>query len=162
MNYRLLRINSQEDHSMGVLYSVSLNDLEPGPVTKVRYLCYTLEDEFRKVKVFGETRIPVGTYELELRTEGSLTKRYEARFPDIHEGMIWLRAVPNFKYIYLHCGNDDEDTNGCILVGNYLTVDRILNSRITYRDIYPGIRDSIKIGQSFLEVIDYDSPPVEG
>ena len=158
MNYRILRINSQLDYSMGVMFTVGSS----GPIDdsgKIRHLCYTLEDEYRKVKVKKETRIPAGTYELKLRTEGSLTKRYELRFPDIHQGMIWLKDVPEFKYIYIHCGNDDDDTDGCVLVGSYLRLNRVLNSRSTYRRIYPMIRDSIKRNKTFLEIIDYDSPP---
>ncbi|KKL14000.1 hypothetical protein LCGC14_2520110 [marine sediment metagenome] len=105
MDYRILRINSQLDYSMGVMFSV-----ENFP-ERVRHLCYTLEDEFREIKVSGETRIPSDTYELKLRTEGGLNERYKARFPDIHEGMIWLQNVPNFSWIYLHCGNYDDDTD---------------------------------------------------
>ncbi len=159
MDYRLLRINSQLDYSLGVLFTVDTNVRDPGPVIQVRHLCYTLEDEFRKIKVSGETRIPAKTYELKLRTEGSLTKRYKARFPDIHQGMIWLQDVPNFKWIYLHCGNDDDDTDGCILIGSYLRLNRVLNSKSTYRAIYPGIIENIKAGKTFLEIIDYDTAP---
>ena len=153
MDYRLLRINSQLDYSMGVMFSV-----ENFP-ERIRHLCYTLEDEFREIKISGETRIPADTYELKLRTEGSLTKRYEARFPDIHEGMIWLQNVPGFSWIYLHCGNDDDDTDGCVLVGSYLRLNRVLNSRSTYRAIYPGIVENIKAGPTYLEIIDYDTAP---
>ena len=158
MDYRLLRIDSQLDFSMGVLFTVGSN----GPIDdtrKIRQLCYTLEDEFRVKKVSKETRIPAGTYELKLRTEGALTKRYETRFSDIHEGMIWLQNVPGFKYIYIHCGNDDDDTDGCILVGSYLRLNKVLNSRSTYTRIYPGIVANIKKGPTFLEIIDYDTPP---
>ena len=162
MDYRLLRIDSQQDHSMGVMFTVRRIET-PGGVTQeqVRHICYTLEDEFRRVKVTRETRIPAGTYELKIRTIGSLTKRYESRFPDIHEGMIWLQNVPNFKWIYIHCGNDDEDTRGCILVGSYLRLNRVLNSRSTYKSIYPGIVSNIKKRKTYLEIIDYDTPPTE-
>ena len=126
---------------------------------RIRHLCYTVEDEYRKVKVRKETRIPANRYELKLRTEGPLNERYKVRFNDIHEGMIWLQDVPNFKWIYIHCGNDDDDTDGCILVGSYLRLNRVLNSRSTYRVIYPRIVESIKAGPTYLEVIDYDTPP---
>ena len=159
MDYQVLRINSQLDYSLGVMFSVDTNIHDPGPVIQVRHLCYTLEDEFRIKKVSGETRIPSGTYELKLRTEGSLNERYKTRFHDIHKGMIWLQDVPNFKWIYLHCGNDDDDTDGCILVGSYLRLNRVLNSRSTYRAIYPGIVENIKAGKTYLKVIDYDTPP---
>jgi len=155
MNYRVLRINSQSDYSLGVMFTVAFR----GSATQIRHLCYTLEDESRIKKVAGETRIPANTYELKLRTEGPLNNRYRVRFNDIHEGMIWLQGVPNFKWIYLHCGNDDDDTDGCILVGSYLRLNKVLNSRSTYRAIYPEMVRNIKAGQTFLEVVDYDTPP---
>ena len=37
-------------------------------------------------KVYGETRIPAGTYKLKLRTEGGYHQKYSKRFPDIHRG----------------------------------------------------------------------------
>ncbi len=150
MNYRVLRINSQPDFSIGVLFVVG--------DTYVRKLCYTLEDEYREVKVKKETRIPAGTYELKLREESPLSNRYKVRFPEIHKGMIWLQNVPGFKYVYIHCGNDDDDTDGCILVGSYAREDRILNSRDAYRRIYPGIVTNIRNGSTYLEVVDYDTP----
>ena len=162
MNYRVLRINSQLDYSLGVMFTVSSGQQISswqGKHSVVRHLCYTLEDESRIKKVARETRIPANTYELKLRTEGPLNNRYRVRFNDIHEGMIWLKDVPNFKYIYLHCGNDDDDTDGCILVGSYLRLNRVLNSRSTYRAIYPGIVENIKAGKTYIEILDYDTPP---
>ncbi|NIP88730.1 MAG: hypothetical protein GWN84_03285, partial [Gammaproteobacteria bacterium] len=40
------------------------------------------------------------------------------RFADIHEGMLWIREIPNFEWVYLHCGADHEDTAGCPLLGD--------------------------------------------
>ena len=42
---------------------------------KRTFLAYTLEDEQRDVKVYGETRIPAGTYKLKLRTVGGFHTR---------------------------------------------------------------------------------------
>lgn len=83
--------------------------------------CFTLEDEFRTEKIAGETRIPVGRYRIELRNEGGMTLDYAKRFPEIHKGMLWIRNIPKFKYVYLHIGNTEEHTDGCPLVGNRLT-----------------------------------------
>ncbi len=35
-----------------------------------QFVCFGLEDEFREEKIAGETRIPVGNYQITLRTEG--------------------------------------------------------------------------------------------
>jgi len=116
------------------------------------FACFTLEDEFREVKVPGETCIPVGTYDVELRTVGGLTQKYQQMFPHIHKGMLWLRAVPNFRWIYIHVGNRDEHTDGCILVGDTcqqnVTEDGFVGgSRSAYERIYPPIAAAILRGE---------------
>ena len=83
-----------------------------------RFVCFGLEDEFREEKLASETRIPAGTYDVRLRTEGGHDARYAQRFSDIHKGMLHVRDVPNFTWILIHCGNTDEDTDGCLLVGS--------------------------------------------
>lgn len=106
MNILVQRIKSNENETLGKL---SING---------KFQCYTLEDEYREVKVKGETRIPQGSYVLKLRTVGGMHMRYGRRFPDHHKGMIWLQDVPNFQYIYVHVGNSSKDSEGCILVGS--------------------------------------------
>ena len=112
------------------------------------FAAFTLEDEARIKKLSGETRIPAGTFRLQLRTEGSLTKKYEERFPDIHKGMLWLLDVPGFEWIYIHCGNTEDHTDGCILVGdtsqqNIESKGFIGNSSAAYKRIYPKIAKAI-------------------
>ena len=102
----------------------------------------TLEDGKRAHKIYGETCIPAGCYKLELRTEGGMTKRYAAKYP-FHRGMIWLRNVPMFEYVYIHVGNTSADTLGCILVGTTEGDDFIGSSRVMYEAIYETIADAI-------------------
>ena len=71
------------------------NDID-GLWQQKKFLAYTLEDEQRDVKVYGETRIPAGTYKLKLREEGGFHNKYLARYgADWHHGMIWVQDVPN-------------------------------------------------------------------
>jgi len=83
-----------------------------------KFECFTLEDEFRTRKVMHETRIPAGLYEIKLRTMGRIHEKYDIRFQEFHEGVLHLQDVPGFTTIYIHCGNTDSHTSGCILVGN--------------------------------------------
>jgi hypothetical protein len=113
----------------------------------------TLEDGKREHKVWGETCIPAGTYKLELRNEGGMTQRYAARYPN-HKGMIWLRHVPMFEWVYIHVGNYPSDTNGCILVGLTGGENCIGSSRKAYEAIYEMIADAIDGDGCWLTIED--------
>ena len=106
-----------------------------------QFVCFGLEDEYREEKVVGETRIPAGTYRVALRKEGGFDQRYSKRFPDIHKGMLHITDVPNFEFILIHCGNTDEDTKGCLLVGSQANTERgnmsVVSSGLAYRKFYP-------------------------
>lgn len=122
--------------------------------------CFTLEDEYRAVKVAGETRIPEGKYRVTLRTEGGFHVKYAERFRDIHKGMLWLRDVPNFEYILIHCGNTDDHSAGCLLVGQDPVVKpdgefQVARSEHAYRMIYPPIAAALEGGEEVtLEIVE--------
>jgi len=109
MKLEVIRFNKGKDSTNGILFDVT---------NERRFLCYTLEDESRFKKVYGETCIPEGEYCLGFRTVGGFDAKYADRFADIHMGMLHVLDVPDFKYILIHCGNTDEDTAGCLLLGD--------------------------------------------
>ena len=124
-----------------------------------RALCWTLEDEFRTVKVYKETRIAAGTYELLLRKYGSHHERYKDKFSDMHQGMIQLKNVPDFTDILIHIGNTEKDTAGCLLVGSLGAIEAnrytIINSTKAYKLIYPMLANPLVAGEKvFLKIID--------
>ena len=120
---------------------------------------FVLEDEERTVKVFGETRIPEGVYEIKLRTEGGFHQKYLEKFGnEFHKGMLWLQNVPNFEYVLIHIGNTDDDTAGCLLVGDGCTENitkdgQLQGSTSAYKRLYPIITDRLLDGeQVFIEI----------
>lgn len=87
MNIRIDRLYKKEDYTIGKLY---INGV---------FLCSTLEDKVRTLdtiedKVYGETAIPEGRYEVIL----SYSKRFNKILPE-------LLNVPFFKGIRIHAGN---------------------------------------------------------
>jgi hypothetical protein len=154
MELELYRLNSQSNSTLGVLYR-KVGDAK-------EYLCFTLEDEYREQKVFGETRIPKGTYQMCLRQVGKFDTKYSTRFKDIHKGMLWLQDVPEFKYILVHCGNTEEDTAGCLLLGyapkrvkggNY----ELYSSTLAYMEVYPAIAEALEEGEEVnITIFDFD------
>ena len=152
MILELLRISSQEDSTNGVLFEVT----DSGR----KFLSYTLEDEYREEKIKGETRIPAGRYNITLRTVGGFHEKYKNRCKGIHKGMLWLRDVPNFKYVLIHCGNTDEHTGGCILVGKTQRQNKgkdkdgfIGKSTDSYFDVYPPIAEAIERGEEVAIIV---------
>ena len=116
--------------------------------------CFTLEDEVRlDKKVMSETAIPLGEYEIKLRTEGGFHSKYTARYGDMHKGMLWLQDVPNFKWILIHVGNTDESTAGCLLLGEtQQDLDKgkdgfIGGSGYAYKKMYPKVAEAILSGE---------------
>ena len=155
-NLEVLRYSSGADSTLGILS-------ENGPEGR-EFLAYTLEDEFREKKVSAETRIPEGTYDVTLRTEGGFHSRYAAKFGDFHKGMLWVRDVPGFEYILIHTGNTDEHTEGCLLVADSstqnITKDGFIGASVSaYKRIYPSLAQWLLDGNILtITYIDYDNP----
>ena len=119
----------------------------------------TCEDERRDVKVAGETRIPSGTYEIVLRQNSPMADRYRARFGDNHKGIPWLQGVPGFKWVYIHVGNTEKDSAGCILVGRHGSYPNMAISQSTdaYKAIQKGIQEALDSGAAVhITVTDSD------
>lgn len=123
------------------------------------FMCYTLEDEKRNVKLKGETRIDEGEYEIKFRKEGGHHTKYGKDFPDIHKGMLELQNVPKFQFILIHIGNTDKDTDGCILVGDDPNNNKVVKgflgkSTDAYKRIYPKIAKALEAGEKVVIKID--------
>ena len=156
MKLKVLRFSSQEDSTSGLLFE------ENG--VSLKFLCYTLEDERRTLKVRGETRVPAGKYKIVLRKEGGFHARYKGKYGAWHRGMLHVTDVPGFSWILIHKGNTDEHTAGCLLVGdsqenNIIISDGFVGkSANAYKRIYSPIARAIEKGEDVtIEYIDLDS-----
>lgn len=119
-----------------------------------KFECFTLEDDYDEFKTKGETRIPAGRYRILFRTEGTHHINYSKTYgTDFHKGMLHLQDVPNYQYILIHIGNTRHDTEGCILVGKVAWVggmhklNRVDQSKVAYKAMYPKIRDALLRGE---------------
>ena len=163
MKLKVIRFSSQKDSSSGLLFDAT-NGMD--------FLCYTLEDERRKDKVMSETRVPAGVYSIKLRDSGGMTKRYAAKYKDIHKGMLCIHNAPDwkivtpdmtFQYVLIHVGNTDEHTAGCLIIGdtqenNVLKKDGFIGKSVqAYKRIYPLIVKALDAGEEVsIEYIDFD------
>lgn len=112
MEIRVERIALRPTYTIGRLY---ING---------KYTCDTLEDKVRDLKrepkVQGKTAIPDGKYLVRLT--------YSNRFKKV---LPLLVDVPYFEGVRIHSGNDEDDTEGCILVGKNKEKGKVLESRVT-------------------------------
>ena len=108
-------------------------------------LCNTLEDTDRglrqymdektikKLKVFGQTAIPTGTYEIILSVSPKFknkpwAKKYNGLVPEIV-------GVMGFTGSRMHPGTTDKDTDGCPLVGDNTIKGKLTNSQKRYFEL---------------------------
>lgn len=144
----LIRYGHGSDSTMGLM----LMDGE--------FECYTLEDQHQNVKVAGKTRIPAGIYEINFRSVLSpLTMKYRRRFDWFHYHLE-LQDVPGFEFVYIHIGNDADDTNACILVGdksnnNQMNRGFISHSTQAFERVYKKISSQLLNGNRvFIQIKD--------
>ncbi|MEM8999251.1 MAG: DUF5675 family protein [Bacteroidota bacterium] len=151
-NLKLERIYDGASYTIGKLYNLSGGNKQG--------LSFTLEDEYRPVKVRGKTRIPAGKYKIVFhKSETLLTKKYRQIF-DWFEWHLKLENVPNFPLIYIHMGNRSIDTEGSILVGKQVAnlgsdEATLINSRQGFKEVYLRIAKSLKSDKEvYLEIFD--------
>lgn len=146
MYFILQRFADNRESTLGLLFKIGV---------LVPFKCYTLEDEFRESKVSKETRVPARTYKLviqEISTPKTLA--YRKKYPWF-ENHIMLEAVPGFVGIYIHVGNDDDDTDGCILLGdnannNSISPGTISSSTDAFKRFYTEVYPVLKAGQEVI------------
>lgn len=146
--YKLMRYSSGGVSTLGILMT-----------EQNEFKCFTLEDEYRKVKVADHTRIPAGTYEIKLRKDGGMNRKYATKYP-YHKGMLWLQDVPDFSWIYIHVGNLHSHSSGCILVGDGATQNISGSGSVTksvkaYERVYKEIAQKLETDKVFIDVWDF-------
>jgi len=110
MKLKLIRKYKCPNYTIGHLY---IND---------KYFCDTLEDKVRQLdsiedKIKHKTAIPKGKYKVVV----TMSPRFKRLLP-------LLLNVPFFEGIRIHRGNDENDTSGCIIVGENKIKGKVINS----------------------------------
>ena len=117
-----------------------------------------------------ETCIPEGTYDIKLRTTGGFHARYAAKYGIMHHGMLHIQDVPGFEYILIHTGNTDENTSGCLILGNTqqdldVSQDGFVGSSVAaYKRFYPKVAGELLKGNDVTieySKINLDTPSAD-
>lgn len=145
-DYILQRFSDNRECTLGLL----LKKLATG---KLLFQSYTLEDQFQEVKVRAETRIPAGKYEIIIqRAQTPKTLSYRKRYPNWFLNHLMLKDVPGFVGIYIHIGNGDDDSEGCILLG-----DNVDNNVIGHGSVSNSTQAFIRFYNELYHYLDHKS-----
>jgi len=146
MKLKVLRLGDNGETTLGAFY---INGI---------LKCGAIEDTERDVKVRSETRVPNGTYNVNLRKAGGFHNRYASKYGSMHKGMLCVSNAPDwkivndnmtFQYILIHTGNTKDHTAGCLLLNDILDFnkDRGSSSVNAYKKFYPEIAAAIEAGE---------------
>jgi hypothetical protein len=101
-----------------------------------KFICYVLEDkdrglkdlmdvkEISRLKLFGVTAIPYGTYKVDL----TMSNRFKKVLPILYK-------VKGFEGIRIHSGNTAEHSLGCLIVGRKKGVNKVTESLLAMGDL---------------------------
>lgn len=113
------------------------------------FFCYTVEDAVRDLKdlnndgdfddkgegkVYGETAIPAGTYDIII----NMSNRFKKLMP-------LLLNVPGYSGVRIHSGNTALDTLGCIIIGIVRTPNGVGMSRVAFNKLMAKLENQNNI-----------------
>ncbi len=122
--------------------------------------CYILEDVVREpgVKVPGKTAIPPGRYNVEL----TFSPKFQRVLP-----LVWNIELPDgrkivrspdgratWEGIRIHSGNGPEHTEGCLLTGNLLATNRVLESILAFDHLFAKLATAVKAKKKIFLTIE--------
>jgi hypothetical protein len=105
--------------------------------------CYILEDkdrgltfqmsleEINKLKVYGETAIPYGSYPIVL----TMSNRFKRILP-------LLVGVKGYEGIRIHTGNTAIDTHGCLLPARKKGKDSVSESTLAFNQLFTKLQNA--------------------
>ena len=134
MKLLLKRIAKRDTYTIGKLYidgkyfSDTLEDPDRGLTNSMS------REQIAKIKGYGETAIPTGTYNIDMNTISAKFKNRSWASP--YKGKIpRLQNVPGYEGVLIHPGTTSKDTLGCILVGKNTSKGMITQSQATFHQL---------------------------
>lgn len=103
--------------------------------------CDTLEDPPREAKVPTKTGIPYGRYQVTV----TWSNRFQKRMP-------LVMNVPEFEGVRIHGGRDENDTEGCVLVGYRASIGLLKGGPMVSENLCKMIEQAEQSGKVFLTI----------
>lgn len=134
VNLKLERIFTCDTYTIGKLY---VNGI---------YFCDTIEDsdrglddsmslnDIKKKKIYGQTAIPTGKYNINMNTVSPKFKNRSWAKP--FKGILpRLENVKGFEGVLIHVGNTAQDSLGCVLLGTNNIKGQVSNSTVAFNKL---------------------------
>lgn len=130
------------------------------------FFCNTIEDKDRglkqtdsletikKIKVYAETAIPAGRYEITIEI---VSQKYKSVkwYNDLCGGrMPRLLNVPGFEGVLIHPGNTALDSAGCLIVGKNSIKGGVTQSRDYFKRLYKKMEAAANNGEKIYITIE--------
>lgn len=118
------------------------------------FFCNTLEDKNRdlnkngkfdngEMKIYSKTAIPFGKYNIIV----NMSPKFKRELPR-------LLNVPSFEGVLIHRGNTDQDSAGCILVGENKVVGKVINSTMYEVKLVKLMKEALLKGEKItIEIV---------
>ena len=127
-----------------------------------KYFCDCVEDKDRDLnrngvfdngekKVYAETAIPNGTYEVTMKVQSpKFSQRKEYNWWKVNGKYGYLPRllnVPHFEGILIHAGSSARSSAGCIIVGYNTIVGQVTDSMNVCKKLYPILKAASDRGE---------------
>lgn len=111
-------------------------------------------DYIRSRKVFAETAIPTGTYEVAMNVTSPKYAAVPWYYKLCQGKMPRLRNVPGFEGILIHPGSTALDSAGCLLCGKNSIVGKLTESKVTFEKLYKKMKAAYDKGEKItIEIV---------
>lgn len=112
------------------------------------------EDTIRNRKIYGSTAIPRGRYKVDMNTYSPKFAKYDF-YKEVCGGKLpRLKGVKGFEGILIHCGVDQTNTEGCILVGLNTKRGKLTDSKETFKKIYALMKEAHNRGENIYITVE--------
>ena len=143
MEIKVIRKYKKEEYTIGEMrvdgkwFSNTLEDKDRGLRDDM-----TLS-QVKRIKVYGKTAIPYGTYEVSVY----FWPKYRKKYPLLHN-------VKGFEGILVHGGVDHSDTLGCLLVGENRIRGKLTNCEKYVRRLTTLCEEAVSRGEKITITIE--------
>lgn len=112
------------------------------------------EDTIRNRKIYGSTAIPRGRYIVDMNTYSPKFAKYDF-YKEVCGGKLpRLKCVKGFEGVLIHCGADQTNTEGCILVGLNTKRGKLTDSKETFKKIYALMKEAYNRGENIYITVE--------